>query len=283
MTDYSTRDVAEILGVPPSRIRSWARLRILDPDRDDRGAYRFSFRDVVLLRTARELEDAGLSTRRIRSALESLRSQLPDDHSLSAVQIAAAGDRVMVREEGTAWEPETGQLHMDFSVAEVEEAVAELPGPAGGIPSPGAPGGRPSAVDWYNVALDLEARDPEGAKDAYRRTLAADPDHADAHLNLGRLLHEEGELSAAESHYRTALNSDPASARAFFNLGVALQDQDRTDGAVEAYEAALRLDPDLAVAHFNLSRLLETLGRDAEALRHLAHYKRLTEGGGEQA
>lgn len=158
MTDYSTRQVAEILGVPPSRIRAWARARILNPERDARGAYRFSFRDVVLLRTARELQDAGLSTRRIRRTMESLRDELPDGNALSAVQITAVGERLLVREGSTAWEPETGQLHMDFVVAEVEEADAD----AGTGASTGT-GGILSPDDWFDVALDLEADDPERA------------------------------------------------------------------------------------------------------------------------
>jgi dsRNA-specific ribonuclease len=49
---------------------------------------------------------------------------------------------------------------------------------------------------------------------------------------------------------------------------------------IEAYQAALRLDTGLAVAHFYLSRLFETEGRKADALNHLAAYKRLIERGG---
>ncbi len=60
---------------------------------------------------------------------------------------------------------------------------------------------------------------------------------------------------------------------------MALEDQSAPTGAIEAYEAALRLDPDLAAAHFNLSRLLEAEGRQADALAHLAEYKKLLDRG----
>ena len=56
---------------------------------------------------------------------------------------------------------------------------------------------------------------------------------------------------------------------------MALEDLKRVGEAIEAYERALRLEPDTASAHYNLSRLYEERGLTREALRHLAHYKRL--------
>jgi hypothetical protein len=46
---------------------------------------------------------------------------------------------------------------------------------------------------------------------------------------------------------------------------------------MKAYRAALARDGLLATAHFNLSRLLESSGQAAEALNHLAEYRRLVE------
>lgn len=146
------------------------------------------------------------------------------------------------------------------------------------VPDPGSPPDSappPDADAWFDAALDLEGTDPEAARAAYERVLQAHPAHADAHLNLGRLLHEDGTVDEAEAHYRAALGADPGSPRAAFNLGVALEDQGRGNEAVAAYQRALDADPDLAAAHFNLSRLLEAAGRPAEALGHLASYKRI--------
>ena len=134
------------------------------------------------------------------------------------------------------------------------------------------------ADHWYDIALDLESEDSARAMAAYATALTLDPGHADAHLNLGRLLHEAGRVPEAERHYRGALASDPGSAQASYNLGVALEDQRRSAEAVAAYEAALRLDASLAAAHFNLSRLHEAAGRRTDALRHLADYRRLQSG-----
>lgn len=277
MRGYTTREVAEVLGVPTSRILSWTRRGLLSPRRGPRNAYVYSFQDIVLLRTARELLDSDVSVRKVGAALEALRDQLPVGRPLSAVSISAVGDRVLVRDEDTVWEPDSGQIRIDFAVSDVAEAA--LPMTRRALGDDGRADGM-TADDWYDSALDMEAVSADDAMAAYRRALEIDPSYADAHLNLGRLLHEAGRLEEAEGHYRQAVQSDPRSARAFYNLGVALEDQASPKGAREAYEAALRLDPELAVAHFNLSRILEAEGDEAGALAHLARYKRILDEDG---
>lgn len=259
--------MAETLGLPTASILSWARSGLLSPRRDERGFFVFSFQDIALLRTARDLVAADVSPRRVRRALESLHEQLPAGRPLSAVQLDALNGQVLVRDEGHSWEPDTGQIHLALG----ECAADVAPGTSGwNTPAPAL-----SADDWYERAANLEPDAPLRAKRAYGEALALDPGHADAHLNLGRLLHEEGLVAEAERHYRAAVAADDTNGRAFYNLGVVLEDQGRHVEAVDAYEEALALDPDLAVAHFNLSRLFEAAHRPADALRHLASYKRI--------
>jgi tetratricopeptide (TPR) repeat protein len=81
-----------------------------------------------------------------------------------------------------------------------------------------------SAIAWYDRGCALEAHDPSAALDAYDRALAGRPDLADAHNNIGRIRHDRGELTAAESHYRLALCLDREVALYWFNLGVVLED-----------------------------------------------------------
>ena len=54
MKGFSTREVAEVLGLPTAKILSWTRSGLLTPERGPKGAYLFSFQDIVLLRTAKE-------------------------------------------------------------------------------------------------------------------------------------------------------------------------------------------------------------------------------------
>ena len=264
MRGYTTREVAEVLGLPTSKIRGWTRSGLLTPQRGPRGTYLYSFQDIVLLRTARELLDEDVPARRVKSALESLRKQLPVGRPLSAVHISALGDRVLVRDADTVWEPDSGQIQLNFAVADVAERAQPI---------------ARRAFDWYNTGVDLEAVAPDRAKEAYERALRVDRAHADALLNLGRLLHEEGDLEGAEARYRAAAAADAESARPLYNIGVVLEDRGRPEEAMQAYAAALRVDGELAAAHFNLSRLLQANRRRTEALHHLKEYKRLIERG----
>lgn len=293
MKGYSTREVSEALGFPTSTILAWARGGLVTPTRGPRGAYVFSFQDLAVLRAARELLDAELPARRVREALARLREQMPVGRPLSAVGLEAAGRQVLVRDEDAVWEPATGQLRMDLdgpppgrerALAGESEDPNVVPFPVA-RPGPGAIATPESgdAEDWFDRAVELEGTCPVEAASAYRRALDLDPALAEAHVNLGRLLHEDGALQEAEDHYRAALQVDPSSARAHYNLGVALEDVGRTDEATDAYRAALEHDDGLAVAHFNLSRLCEAAGATAEALAHLASYKRLLDRGGARA
>lgn len=137
--------------------------------------------------------------------------------------------------------------------------------------------GSGTAEDWYELGAELEATAVADAKEAYRRALALDPEHFDTHLNLGRLLHEEGRLRAAERHYRAARGLRPGDATAAFNLGVVLQDRGRLRQAVEAYRAAIASDPECADAYFNLAGLYDELGKQAVAIQNLKRYKHLIE------
>jgi tetratricopeptide (TPR) repeat protein len=134
-----------------------------------------------------------------------------------------------------------------------------------------------SADDWYVTGLELECAAPQEAKRAYESALELDPNHADAHVNLGRLLHAECRTAEAATHYEQALESQPEHATAAFDLGVALEDLDRPSDAIRAYERAIRSDPRYADAHYNLAALYEKAGKPAAALRHLASYRRIAD------
>lgn len=272
MKGYSARDISTMLGLSVSRIRSYVSAGLLAPERGDRGELRFTFHDLVILRTAKELLDARIPPRKVSRALTRLREQLPSGRPITAVRIAADGDRVVVRDGEAMWQPESGQALFDFAVAELETTVAPF---AKRAAEQAISDDELDADGWYDLGCELEIGAADEAEDAYRRALEQNPLHCDAMVNLGRLLQERGELEAAEQLYRAALGVDRRHAIAWFNLGVLLEEEERREEAIDAYRAALEHDPDSADAHYNLAGLYEALGRKTLAFRHLKTYKSL--------
>ncbi|MFQ6023553.1 MAG: tetratricopeptide repeat protein [Acidiferrobacterales bacterium] len=274
MRGYTTTDVAELLGMSTARIRSFARAGLLSAKRSPHGEYRFSFHDVVLLRTAQELASARIHPRKVWRALRVLKAKLPNGQPLTAVRIAAQGDHIVVRDKRTSWHPESGQVTFDFSVSDLADRAVPLVREAAEAAQRNE---EATSDDWYNIGLDFEVvAAVDEAQEAYRRATELDPAHADAHVNLGRLLHAEGRVADAEFHYRQAVNVGPDNPTAQFNLGVALEDLGCQEDAINAYKQAITADPHFADAHYNLAHLYEQSGNKSGAIRHFARYKTLT-------
>ena len=267
MSGYGAREVAKMLGLSVSQVRAYVRAGFLEPTRGPRGQLLFSFQDLVLLRTAQGLVSARIPPRRVRSALRKLKEQLPEGRPLRGVHIRAEGDHIVVGDGRASWRPESGQILLDFETRELARKVAPLQRRARDG----------DASDWYERACDLEESAPDEAQQAYRRVLDLDPAHADAWVNLGRLLHEAGDPRSAAQHYRKAIELRPDDPVALFNLGVALEDLRMPDEAILAYRTALAADAGCADAHYNLAQLYESRGEAAAALRHLRTYRKLVQ------
>jgi len=271
---YKTADVAKMLGVSEGQVRGFVRSGFLSPRIGERGEWRFAFADLVVMRTAKSLLASDVPARRVKKALKKLLLDLPTGRPLTTVKIAAEGTKLVVHEEGTRYDAEDGQLLFDFGVRDLVKKVAPLARRNARLAT--ASSAQLSAEDWYTLGCELEISSIDEARDAYRRAIELDLTHADAHVNLGRLLHEHKELAAAEAHYRQALSANPDHDTAWFNLGVALEDSGQHQAAVEAYEAAIARDAEHADAHYNAARMYQALGRPILALRHARAYQKLT-------
>ncbi len=273
MKAYSTREVADLLGISEQRVRGLVRSGVVVPHAGAGGRFTFSFQDLVLLRTAKGLADAKLPPRRISRALKALAEQLPADRPLSAVRVQIDGDRVVVRDNSTAWEPESGQTVLDFSVREIGEKVAPLARESVQQALQTAE----STDELFQAALESEQIGSNAdAESAYRGVLESEPAHVAATINLGRLRHIARDLPEAERLYRGALELEPNHPTARFNLGVVLEDRGATRDAIEQYLEAVRLDARVADVHFNLARLYQQVGDEQAALRHFSRFRALT-------
>src|SRR2546422_2250857 len=94
MSGYGAREVAKMLGLSLGQVRAYVRAGFLEPTRGPRGELRFSFQDLVLLRTAQGLVSARIAPRRVRSALRKLKERLPEGRPLRCADIPAGGDPI---------------------------------------------------------------------------------------------------------------------------------------------------------------------------------------------
>jgi tetratricopeptide (TPR) repeat protein len=300
----TTAEVARVLGVPEARVRGFVRAGWCAPDRRGR-ALAFRFQDLVVLRAAKSLHDARVPAARVKRALRALARELGEASELSGLRIAADGKRVVVQRGGARFEPESGQLLLEFSAgelasdaarvasgarllgrgAEPERADAREPLRAGRVRASvrdesadaPAPEARALARRAFEEGLaHEEARDPAAATRCYRRALARDASFGDAAVNLARLLHDAGRAKEAVTLYERALALDPRDAEVHYNLALALEDTRGAAAAIHHYEHALALDPSFADAHWNLAGLLEAAGKKQDALRHYRAYEKLT-------
>ena len=268
MHHYGVREVEKLLRLPRSTIRALIEAGFVSPARGPRKAWRFSFQDLIVLRTAQALVAAKVPAKRITRSVRELRRHLPEAMPLSGLSICAVADRVVVKEGARRWQAESGQYLLAFegdpangslSVMERKKAASKM-----------------SAPDWFERGVELEETDVRAALEAYDEAIAADLKHVDAHVNRGWLLHEAGRLAEAEHAYRAGISACGDEPILLYNLGVLLVDMERKKEAAEVYECALRTKPDFADCHYNLGLLCEELGMPREAIRHMAQYRRLT-------
>jgi hypothetical protein len=281
MPSYSVNDVERVLRLTRSTIRGLVDAGFVTPERGARREYRFSFQDMIVMRTARALIEAKVPRKRIHHSLEDLRGHLPETVPLSGLSICAVGDRVVVRDGQHRWQVDTGQYLLGLDVMQQNGVLqwAERP-PSHEVRQQGAKHdtglGLAGADDWFAEGLDLEAADAQAARRAYERAVKADPQHRASWINWGRLLHEQGATDQADRVYRDAIEQCGADPVLLFNHGVLLEDLGRTVAALEAYQAALEADPELADCHFNLARIYQARGQQQHAIRHFGRYRRLT-------
>ena len=115
-------------------------------------------------------------------------------------------------------------------------------------------GSDPDALIALGNAYTMAGRYADGAA-VFRRLIAADPDNALGHENLGVAQLQAKDVKGAEASLRRAIQIDPSLAGAYTALGVVLATTGRTPEAIEMWKKALALDPNDANAADNLKRM----------------------------
>jgi DNA-binding transcriptional MerR regulator len=108
---FRSSEVQQLLGLSRRQLQYWADTDLVRPSVRTRGGHhRYTFEDLVALKTAKRLIDAGVSVQRIRSSIHALQRKLPTvRRPLAELVLVATGDVVLVLQERAAFEAVTGQ------------------------------------------------------------------------------------------------------------------------------------------------------------------------------
>lgn len=256
---YTTSQMARILGVRQSRLRSWMRRGLIRPCKISNRLCFFDFRQVAHARSLHQLLASGVSMHRIRRGLASLRAWSCGAEGIVDLETDGDGGALLVRLRGGALAEPNGQLRLDFG---------------GEDRSPALPL-RSQRTPWFEVGVRAEE---DGrlltAVQAYRNELRNSGPRAEVFFNLGNTLYSLGRKLEAVHRFTQAIEVDPEYVEAWNNLGNALADS-RPERAIAAYRRALALEPGYADAHYNLAESFAQTGQPDKAREHWRAYLRL--------
>jgi len=269
---YSLADAARILKVSPRQLRHWKRSSLLRPEREEEASPSLGFRDLVSARALALLQRGGVPFARIERSVAVLRRTLPElQQPLESLRIWAEGSRrIVIRHDGVLIEPD-GQVVLDFSARDgALPAVSELAPPA-----PRGQLARAQAHFELGCRLDADPATQQEAIEAYLRAIELEPEHADAHSNLGAIYFTQERWPEAEACFDRALALYPLHVEARLNLGMVCEETGREMAALRHYRRVLALHPAHAPAHANLALVCERLALRRRARRHWKQYLQL--------
>ncbi|MDB4989663.1 MAG: domain/radical binding domain protein [Myxococcaceae bacterium] len=270
---YSASDVARLFSLAASRLRYWDRTGFLSPT-GRRGRRRcYTFQDLVSVRAAKALIDAGVPLQRVRRSVDSLRSMWPKvTRPLTELRVLADGNSLVVSDAEGRYEPSTGQRVLDFELTELRDDVVRTLQRHGELDP-----NKRAAYEHYleGCRLDEDESTFAQAEEMYRLATELDPELANALTNLGNVRFRRGFPKDAEELYQKALAIDSDQPEAYYNLGFLYYERGDAKAAVPCFARAVETDPAFADAHFNLAMALEEVGQRANAKKHWQVYLQL--------
>lgn len=108
---YVSRQVVAITGLTKRQLDYWRKTGLIVPScRSSGGHARYTFSDLIALKAAKKLIDAGVSVQRVRKSITALLQLIPTlKQPLSEVSLVVTGDVVLVFRNGTAFDALSGQ------------------------------------------------------------------------------------------------------------------------------------------------------------------------------
>jgi tetratricopeptide (TPR) repeat protein len=273
VTDVFTQgEIARLLGVSLSRLRTLDRSGIVTPSGRRQGRRAYTFADLIQLRAAQSLLSQQVRLRDVSRAIFALKKTLPRvARPLSELRIVSDGRTIVVRAEDGRFEPLSGQMLLDFDVKQLRDDVVRVLRPNAGRER------SRTAYELYLRASQLD-EDPETmneAEELYRKAVELDPWLTIAFTNLGNICFRRQDIVAAEELYRKALELDRSQPEAQYNLGYVMLERGNAAESIPLFQGAISADPTFSDAYFNLAMAYEQNGESEKARPFWADYIRL--------
>jgi tetratricopeptide (TPR) repeat protein len=262
---FSRADVLRILSVSEKQLAQWEKLELvasLEPNKTQ-----YDFRDLINVKTAKQLVEKGVSPVRLRRSLQALNQKLTEIKTpLNELRIVSDGKDILVEDAGSRLEPLSGQLLLTFKTQELADNVLAMPE-------------NPKAIFALALEYDNDPSTRQTAAETYERVIALEPGNVDALLNRGTIAYEQGDLETAAEYFQRAVEVAPGNAVGLFNWGSTLDDLGQLNEARQQLRLATRIDPDYADAHYNLAIVCEKMNAESEARDHWNVYLKLEPSG----
>jgi tetratricopeptide (TPR) repeat protein len=129
--------------------------------------------------------------------------------------------------------------------------------------------------DLYGVNADLEnavghallgAGRIQDAMSYLHRSIALDPTHARAYINLGIAFYRQKKFDSALFYFNEAKRLNPKFAKSHMNIGSVMAQMGQLEEAIPFFKKAIMLNPFYAEAHYNLGKVYVEMSQTAQAI-----------------
>ncbi|MBN2804899.1 MAG: tetratricopeptide repeat protein [Deltaproteobacteria bacterium] len=266
---FTKKEVSSLFNISDGRLLYWDKSGFITPSAVIGNRRRYSFSDLISIRSALELLENGVSLQKTRVLISSLSDILPKtSHPMSRLRITGDSQKVTVIEEGREFEVDSGQLVFDFTVQNLEDdVVASLPDRSNSMSNK-------TAYEWYieGTVLDEEELTFDKAEFAYHQCITLDPTIANAYINLGNLRFRRGSVEDARALYLKSLEIEPMRPDALYNLGFIEFEYGNLKEAEKLFKDAVKYDSEFTDALYNLAMTLFRLNQTESAATYWKKY-----------
>ena len=108
---FTSQHIESIFGINRKILFYWKKISLITPSELTNGGHaRYTFSDLVAIKTVKTLQDLGISTNQIKKAVKALREEFPNIHNvLSEKSLYVVGKEIIVADSAAGFNPVSKQ------------------------------------------------------------------------------------------------------------------------------------------------------------------------------